>query len=84
MVEAIKASCEALETKIKTVINDDNLLRADQWKLAERVKTNETSISELKPAAESSAIRIQELHDRLHSMEKRMGDLEGRDRRSNI
>ena len=53
MLEAINASREALEHNIESVVIDINLLRADQRKVAERGKINET-LSDLKPAVVSN------------------------------
>ena len=47
VLEVINASREALEHKIEAVIININLLQAEQRKLADKVKSNETLLAEL-------------------------------------
>ena len=84
VLAAINASRESLEHKIETVIIDVNLLRADQQKIADRVKSTETQILDIQPTVESNTTQLQEIRDKIKQMEKRVEELEGRDRRSNI
>ena len=84
VLAAIKASREVLEQKIQSVVIDVNMLRADQSKLVDRVKETESSISELKPVVLNNDSLTKVLANSVDQLEKRMDDLKGRSRRSNI
>ena len=84
VLEAITASKEALEHKIESVVMDVNILRTEHKKVAEKVKANDIQLEELKPEVGANAMHIRGLTERLETVERRMEELEGRDRRSNI
>ncbi|KAJ1188007.1 hypothetical protein NDU88_004772 [Pleurodeles waltl] len=50
VIQAIKATIEALETKIDTLGMDLSLLRDDHHRLVERVATTEREVVEIPPA----------------------------------
>ena len=84
VLEAINASREALEHKIESVVVDVNLLRADHKKVAEKVKEQETLLAEMRPELGATTSHVRELNEKIETVERRMEELEGRDRRSNI
>ena len=84
VLAAITASREVLEQKIQAVVIDVNLLRADQSKLADKVKDTETSLKEIQPVVAHNDSLTKGLVNKVEILERKMEDLEGRSRRSNI
>ena len=84
VLEAIKTTREALENKIDSVVIDVGLLRADHKKIAEKVDINKLLLADIQPKVGDNTENIARLTEKMEVLEKRMEDLEGRDRRSNI
>ena len=84
VLEAIKTTREALEHKIDSVVIDVGLLRADHKKVAEKVETNKLLLADIQPKVGDNTENIAKLTEKMEVLERKMEDLEGRDRRSNI
>ena len=84
VLEAIKTTREALEHKIDSVVIDVGLLRADHKKIAEKVENNKLLLADIQPKVGDNTENIARLTEKMEVLERRMEDLEGRDRRSNI
>ena len=83
-LDAILAALAKLDTKVDSMASEFNLLRADQRKMADRVKKVETEVAMLSPQAKDTQAQVLELHRRVDFLEFRAEDAEGRARRNNI
>ena len=83
-LDAILAALVKLDTKVDLLASDFNLLRADQRKISERVKTVETEIATLCPKTKDIQSQVLELHKRVGFLEYRAENAEGRARRNKL
>ena len=84
IMQAIKASREALESKIDTLATDMGLLRDDHRKLTERVASTEKEITGMSPELKLLRSQMNEVENKVRVLEGRAEDAENRSRRNNI
>lgn len=84
ILKAITDSCDALQQDIAHVAQGLGLLRAYHAKLADRVKQAEASLETLEPAKITLENQMMDVQRRLHTLERKEEDAEGRNRRNNI
>ena len=84
VLKAIADTKNTLQTQISTVATELGLLRVDHRALSERVKLTEQSITELEPTQKAMQMEIKALTAKVHVLETRAEDAEGRSRRCNI
>ena len=81
---AIQSIKSTLETKMDAMAIDLNLLRTDLGKTRDKANEVEKQVQEVTKEAVSSKQRIARLEQVTFTMAKKLEDLEGRSRRSNI
>lgn len=84
ILQAIADSKTALQSDIAQVSLNLGLLRADHGKLSDRVKQLESTIEEHEPTWKQTEVRMDDINNRLQTLERRAEDAEGRNRRNNI
>ena len=84
ILHAIADTKKTLQLQIVTVETELGLLRTDHLNLAERVKSNEEAIVELKPADQALQLIVDALTNRVLVLENRAEDGEGKSRRNTV
>ncbi|KAJ1209483.1 hypothetical protein NDU88_004861 [Pleurodeles waltl] len=83
LLEAIEKNWTSLENKIDNVAADLTLLHVDQHKLVDKVHTAEQTLAELQLRSQKMEPSLRTLENRVHALESRAEDVEGRSRRNN-
>ena len=78
ILAAIEALSTKMQTKIGEVTQEVNLLRAELRKVAERSLTTEQDVTKLKEELAALKTTVTELTCRMHQLEIREEDAEGR------
>ncbi|KAJ1157356.1 hypothetical protein NDU88_010069 [Pleurodeles waltl] len=84
ILQEIRDTTVIMDQKLGAITSDLNLLKDDQHKLTERVKSREQALVTLQPAQTEQVSMLKQLHKHVEQLQERAEDTKGKAHRNNI
>ncbi|KAJ1097014.1 hypothetical protein NDU88_002143 [Pleurodeles waltl] len=84
ILQKIRDSQVAIESRLGKITTDINVLRDDQCKMFEKIKANEQAITTLVPEKTEHVSQLNAMRLRLGPLQDRADDAGGRTKRNNV